>query len=89
LSSHKSRTRGCRCRRRPRETAESKFPAAPGEYFKGGIDRVEFLKIDAEITTSRIGLILRVAPRIIMLEFGTNFAGQTSTPEWVAGADER
>lgn len=45
-----------------------------------GIDRVEFLKIDAEghdFEALESLDLSRVAPRIIMLEFGTSFAGQT------------
>jgi methyltransferase FkbM-like protein len=44
------------------------------------IDRIEFLKIDAEghdFEVLRSLDLACVAPRIIMLEFGTNFAGQT------------
>ena len=45
-----------------------------------GIDRVAFLKIDAEghdFEALESLDLARIAPRIIMLEFGTNFAGQT------------
>jgi FkbM family methyltransferase len=47
---------------------------------KEGIDRIEFLKIDAEghdFEALESLDLARVTPRIIMLEFGTNFAGQT------------
>ena len=44
------------------------------------IDRIEFLKIDAgghDFEVLQNLDLARVAPRVIMLEFGTTFAGQT------------
>jgi len=85
LSFHKSRTRGL-----------SGFSASPygetaeiievpcvrlGDYCAThAIDRIDFLKIDAEghdFEALHSLDLARIAPRIIMLEFGTTFAGQT------------
>jgi FkbM family methyltransferase len=85
LSFHKSRTRGLSgLSASPYgETAEViEVPCLRlREYcVSRGIDRVEFLKIDAEghdFEALESLDLARIAPRIIMLEFGTNFAGQT------------